>query len=30
MELKEVIIGESGSVPVKSRVVGQRYVKDLD
>jgi hypothetical protein len=30
MELKEIAIGESGTVPVKSRVVGQRYVKDLD
>lgn len=31
MELKEVMIGQAGSVPTKKRdAIGQKYVKDLD
>ena len=31
MELKEVLIGSAGSVPVKKKDrIGQKYLKDLD
>jgi Xylanase inhibitor C-terminal len=30
MELKEINIGQAGSVPLKTKITGQRYVKDLD
>jgi hypothetical protein len=31
MELKELMIGEAGTVPLKTKATtGQRYVKDLD